>query len=148
MIRVANRRRVRATFPLVVSLLGLPPTRPLARAAARPALVRSRMRSRSNSASAPIRWKMSFPPGVVVSMLSVSEIKSTPRLLRRLRVSIRSLSERPNRSSFQTHELRNELVAELILELGRECHLELEGALSRTDRNSRVRAKRAGDERN
>lgn len=79
-----------------------PPSRPLPRAAANPALVRSRIKSRSNSGSAPIRWKMSFPPGVVVSMRSVSEIKSTPRSLRRLRVSMRFLSERTIWSSFQT----------------------------------------------
>jgi hypothetical protein len=36
------------------------------------------MRSRSNSPSAPNRWKTSRPPGVVVSMASASERKPTP----------------------------------------------------------------------
>ena len=45
-----------------------------------PALVRSRIKSRSNWPSAPNTWKMSRPPGVVVSMLSVSDRKPTPRL--------------------------------------------------------------------
>ena len=46
---LANICRASATFPLVLSFLGRPPLRPLALAAANPALVRSRMRSRSNS---------------------------------------------------------------------------------------------------
>ena len=50
---------------------GRPPFFPRALAAVRPAFVRSRMISRSNSASAPKIWKISFPPLVVVSMLSV-----------------------------------------------------------------------------
>ncbi len=47
---------------------------------ARAALVRSRMRSRSNSASAPKTWKMrmSLPPGEVVSMPLVKERKPIP----------------------------------------------------------------------
>jgi hypothetical protein len=54
------------------SAFGRPPSRPRARAAVRPAWVRSRMMSRSNSASAPKMWKMSFPPDVVVSIASIS----------------------------------------------------------------------------
>ena len=46
---------------------------------------RSRMSSRSNSASAPKMWKMSVPPEVVASMLSV-----------RLRKPISHLVEKPN----------------------------------------------------
>src|SRR5437588_8619755 len=72
----ANILRASATFPLVLSFLGRPPTRPLALAAANPAFVRSRMRSRSNSASAPIRWNISLPPGVVVSICSVKLMNS------------------------------------------------------------------------
>src|SRR5262249_25242479 len=53
---------------LIVEMAGRPPFLPRARAAARPARVRSRMISRSNSARAPKTWKMSFPPLVVVSM--------------------------------------------------------------------------------
>src|SRR6266581_2004348 len=48
------------------------------------------------------KWKMSLPPGVVVSIFSVKLIKSTPRSLKTLRVAMRSWRERPRRSSFQT----------------------------------------------
>ena len=51
-----------------LSTEGRPPWRPRARAAASPALVRSRIRSRSNSARAAKTWKTSLPPGVVVSI--------------------------------------------------------------------------------
>src|SRR5215471_16816361 len=50
-----------ATFAGVLSAFGLRPVRPLALAASNPAVVRSRMRSRSNSTSAPIIWKISLP---------------------------------------------------------------------------------------
>src|SRR5215471_18154342 len=50
-----------ATFAGVLSAFGLRPVRPLGLAASNPAVVRSRMRSRSNSASAPIIWKISLP---------------------------------------------------------------------------------------
>ncbi len=56
-----------------------PPFLPRAAAAVNPALVRSRIKSRSNWPSAPNTWKMSRPPGVVVSMASVRERKPTPR---------------------------------------------------------------------
>ena len=42
---------------------GRPPCRPRTRAAANPAAVRSRIRSRSNSARAAKTWKTSLPPG-------------------------------------------------------------------------------------
>ncbi len=61
-----------------VSLLGRPPPRPRARAAASPAMVRSLMRTRSNWASAPKTWKTSMPLAVVVSIPSVSERKPLP----------------------------------------------------------------------
>jgi DNA-directed RNA polymerase subunit beta' len=67
-----------------------------------PALVRSRIRSRSNWPSAPNTWKMSRPPGVVVSMFSVNERKPTPRASSLPTVSIRCGRERPSRSSRQT----------------------------------------------
>ncbi len=102
MIWISKQTASKGHFSVGRQSFGLPPIRPLARAAASPALVRSRMRSRSNSASAPMRWKISLPPGVVVSIFSVRLIKSTPRSLRRLSVSMRSLSERPSRSSFHT----------------------------------------------
>ena len=56
---------------------------PLALAAVRPAWVRSLIMSSLNSASAPKMWKISFPPEVVVSIVSVIDLKPMPRLLRR-----------------------------------------------------------------
>lgn len=52
------------------------------RAAARPARVRSLIRSRSNSAREAKTWKMSRPPGVDVSILSVRLRTEIPRLSR------------------------------------------------------------------
>ncbi len=94
--------RASATLAFDLSLRGLPPTFPLALAAANPALVRSRIRSRSNSASAPIRWKISFPEGVVVSICSVRLMNEMSRSLSLLSSSIKCLRERPARSSFHT----------------------------------------------
>ena len=54
-------------FSLII-LRGLPPSRPLALAAASPALVLSRMRSASNSASAAKMPKTNRPLDVVVSI--------------------------------------------------------------------------------
>ncbi len=79
-----------------------PPFLPRAAAAVNPALVRSRIKSRSNWPSAPNTWKMSRPPGVVVSMASVRERKPTPRASSAPIVSIRCGIERPSRSSRQT----------------------------------------------
>ena len=74
--------RARASFS--GSMTGLrPPFRPRAAAAARPARVRSRIRSRSNCPSAPNRWNTSRPPGVVLSIASVIERKPTPLFERR-----------------------------------------------------------------
>lgn len=56
---------------------------------AQPACVRSRMRSRSNSAKAQKRWNTSLPPYVVVSMDSWAERNPTPRSSRPLTVSTR-----------------------------------------------------------
>lgn len=53
----------------------LPPLRPRASAAFRPALVRSRMMERSNWARAPKMWKNSSPAAEVVSITSVRERK-------------------------------------------------------------------------
>ncbi len=83
---------------------GRPSFLPLLPAAAKPALVRSRIMSRSSSASsarAPKTWKTSFPEGVVASMLSYSERKPIPRSCSSLTSSMRSRSEQPSRSSFQ-----------------------------------------------
>ena len=52
------------------------PAPPLA--ASSPARVRSRIRFRSNSASAPKMWKTSVPPGEVVSIASVMLWKPIP----------------------------------------------------------------------
>jgi hypothetical protein len=60
----------RATCSLgLVITDGRPPRRPRARAAAGPALVRSRTRSRSNSARAANTWNTSLPPGGGVDRL-------------------------------------------------------------------------------
>src|SRR5512135_1914299 len=60
-----------------------------------PAWVRSRIRSRSNSARAPKTWKTSLPPLVVVSSCSCRDLKPMPRSCRRETVSMRWRSERP-----------------------------------------------------
>jgi hypothetical protein len=73
--------------------------RPRARAAASPAAVRSRMRSRSNSAKAAKTWKTSLPPGVVVSIASSKLRNLTPWSARPVIVSTRWRRERPRRSS-------------------------------------------------
>src|SRR4051794_15117115 len=84
------------------SAFGRPPTFPLVLAASSPALVRSLMMSRSNSASAPKMWKINFPPEVVVSMFSVRLLKPILRSLSSVMRVMRSLRERPSLSSFQT----------------------------------------------
>jgi hypothetical protein len=63
--------RARATFEDFGLRLGRPPDFPLALAATSPAMVRSLMRLRSNSASAPKMWKTSWPVAEEVSMFSV-----------------------------------------------------------------------------
>src|SRR5215218_10170306 len=81
---------------------GRPPERPRARAAASPAVVRSRIRSRSNSARAAKTWKTSLPPGVVVSIASCRLRNPIPRSATPVTVSTRCRRERPRRSSFHT----------------------------------------------
>jgi hypothetical protein len=76
--------------------------RPRAQAAASPALVRSRMRSRSNSARAANTCKTSLPPGVVVSTASCKLRNPMPWSARPVTVSTRCRRERPRRSSFHT----------------------------------------------
>jgi hypothetical protein len=82
--------------------LGLPPFLPLARAASRPALVRSEMRLCSNSANIAMSWKNSMPVGVLVLTSSVSDTKWTFRFFSRSSVSINCFHDRPRRSNFQT----------------------------------------------
>ena len=78
---------------------GRPPRR---RAAARPALTRSRVSDRSNCASAPKTWNRNSPCGVVVSICSVSERNAPPRSFSSFTVASRWGSDRPRRSSFHT----------------------------------------------
>ena len=77
---------------------GLPPTRPRAFAARRPALVRSRMSARSNSAAAPRTWRANLPCGVEVSIGSRSDLKCPPTASTRSITSSRWTSERASRS--------------------------------------------------
>ena len=57
----------------------LPLLRPLALAASRPAIVISRITSRSNSTMDANALKTSFPPGVVASRDSLSDLNPIPR---------------------------------------------------------------------
>ena len=92
-----------ASFALFSSsALGLPPRLPLALADSRPAIVLSRMISRSNSAKAPKTWKISLPPAVVVSSDSLRLRKPTPRPSSSPTRSISSRSDLPSRSSLAT----------------------------------------------
>jgi hypothetical protein len=67
--------------------------------------VRSRIRSRSNSARAAKTWNTSLPPGVVVSIASCRLRNPIPRSARLVTVSTRCRSDLPSRSSFQTTRL-------------------------------------------
>lgn len=70
--------------------------RPRAAAATRPARVRSRIRSRSNWPSAPKTWKISRPPGVVVSICSVARPQADAALLQaRHRLQMRKRMPQP-----------------------------------------------------
>ena len=82
--------------------LGLPPVLPLARAASRPALVRSEILLCSNSASIAMSWKNSMPVGVLVLTSSVSDTKLMFRFFSRSSVSMSCCNDRPSRSSFHT----------------------------------------------
>ena len=78
-----------------VATVGRPPTRPRARAAAKPSLVPMMMSSRMNSASAAKTWKTSRPPGVVVSRFSCNEVKPMPRSRSSATMLMRSWRLRP-----------------------------------------------------
>jgi hypothetical protein len=87
-VHCAERYISWATWSLwAVMTAGRPSWRPRGRAAASPALVRSRMRSRWNSARAAKTWKTSLPPGVVVSIASWRLRKPMPRSARPVTVS-------------------------------------------------------------
>ena len=79
-----------------------PPLPPLARAAVKPAIVRSFTNFRSISATEARMWNSSRPERVAVSKPSVRERKSTFRTDKPAAKSIRPWMERPSRSSFQT----------------------------------------------
>ena len=84
-------------------IFGLRPgTRPWVRASRRPARVRSRIISRSNSAKEPSICIIMRPAGPEVSIDSVSERNLPPVASMRSRMTSRSLSERDSRSSFHT----------------------------------------------
>jgi hypothetical protein len=87
-----------ACFPTIT---GLPRCFPLSRASARPARIRSRTISCSKGANTDRRPAMARPVGVVRSSASVSDTKATPGSARSFRVTTRSTSERPHRSSRQ-----------------------------------------------
>jgi len=89
---------------------------PYALAASSPALVRSRMMSRSNSANAPKIWKMSLPPEVVVSICSVRLLVSVcrrqalssstmRRLRRRERMEMNAIATKALRCSFERSKM-------------------------------------------
>ena len=83
----------------------LPPLRPLVLAAARPAMVRSRISSASNSARAAKMPNTKRPLAVVVFILApcpVSTLKPTLRLAKSCTVFTRCLRSLPSLSSFQT----------------------------------------------
>ena len=82
--------------------LGLPPVLPLARAASRPALVRSEIRLCSNSASIAISWKNNMPVGVLVFTSSVSDTTWMLRFFNFSSVSMSCCIDRPSRSDFHT----------------------------------------------
>src|SRR5262252_8907739 len=81
---------------------GRPWAFPRLRASVMPALIRSRIKSRSNSANTARKPAKARPAGVVRSRASVNETKPTPRAVSSCSVVIKSTSERPQRSSFHT----------------------------------------------
>ena len=84
----------------LVIFRGRPPRRPRARAAARPAWVRSRMRAASNSARAAKMLKIKRPLAVVVSaQASPSEVNPAPVPVMAASVLRRSRVLRAGRSS-------------------------------------------------
>jgi len=87
---------------LGVSFGGRPPVRPRALAAVRPATVLSRIRLRSNSASAAKTWKTRRPAGETVSIFSVSDPKLILRRSRSATRPTRSARFRPRRSNRHT----------------------------------------------
>jgi hypothetical protein len=89
----------KVTFEAFGLRFGRPPDFPRALAAASPAIVRSLMRFRSNSESAPKMWKISCPVAEEVSMASVTLRKAIRWEARWFTVSMRCVRERARRSS-------------------------------------------------
>lgn len=90
-----------------VILYGRPPVRPRARADASPAVVRSEMSSRSNSASAAKIPKTSLPAAVVVSIAApwpVRTLSPTPRAVRSWTVLTRWVKVAPEPVEFPDDE--------------------------------------------
>lgn len=81
---------------------GLAPTRPLIRAAFRPALVRSEISARSRWVTAPSTWSENMPCGVLVSMRSRKLRKCVPAAANCSMTARRWLTERARRSSLTT----------------------------------------------
>ena len=106
---LSSTRISRICFSLSLSLR--PPTRPLARAAVRPARVRSRIRLRSNSAKAAKTWNCNFPEALPVSIFSVKLSKVMLSRSRSAMIFTRSERERPSRSSRQTTKVSPDLKA-------------------------------------
>jgi len=67
----------RHVFVLLLSAPGRPNFLPFFLAASNPALTRSRIKPRSNSASEPKIWKTNLPVGLVVSLGSVGGDQKT-----------------------------------------------------------------------
>lgn len=94
--------RARALLIALAFALGRPPSRPRALAAARPSIVRSWVRSRSNWLTPAKIVKSNFPWGVVVSShASFSDLMFAPAPLIRSTSSKRSLVDRLSRVSSQ-----------------------------------------------
>ena len=94
------RRFASNSCPLVI-LFFLPPLRPLALAAASPAIVRSRMISRSSSAIEAVIRKKNLPIAEAASICSFRLLSSTPLFSKFSASSIKCLVKRLARSSFQ-----------------------------------------------
>src|ERR1017187_827305 len=91
-----------ATWSASTWARGLPNFLPFARAFRRPALTRSWISDRSNSAMSPMIWNIRRPDGVLRSRLSRKLMKATPYAQRSANAFTRCFSERPKRSIFQT----------------------------------------------
>lgn len=94
-------RRV-AILDASTAIRGRPSLRPFALAFRKPALTRSWISDRSNSAIAPIIRNISRSEGVLRSWLSLRLAKIMPSASNSAKVFTRCFNDRPKRSSFQT----------------------------------------------